>query len=81
MTIAQANIKVIKVGWLQWGKKNIVTLKKKSHEGKFYRQNKQEAKGNEKVKFCFIISKLISINRKSKKNKSPWANSELCLGT
>jgi len=30
-------------------------------------QNKQEAKGNEKVKFCFIISELISINRIRKK--------------
>lgn len=32
-------------------------------------QNKQEAKGNEKVKFCFIISELISINRIRKKEE------------
>lgn len=32
-------------------------------------QNKWEAKGNEKVKFCFIISELISLNRVRKKEE------------
>lgn len=44
-------------------------------------QNKQEAKGNEKVMLCFIISNWYLVTEKERRNQSPWANSEFCLGT
>lgn len=53
-----------------------------NRKGKFH-STEQKATSNEKVKVSFVISMLKSIkqNKKERRSKSPWGNSEVCLGT